>query len=171
MKKIFVCFLAAGSLLACKNEEKKTEVAEQNSATIEHIYKPTYIDNFKMGDPKNVLLVENFHKQLFEKNFKAAGELISDTVHFNNDDGSILNGKAAVLDFMEKNFSGITFKDYKISAIISVVGDNGHQWVDVWDEAELVTPDGKSQKLQWVDAFRIDNGKIVNFHGYVRPVK
>jgi len=108
---------------------------------------------------------------LFEKDFKKAGEMISDTALFNNEDGTTLKGKAAILEFMEKNFAGITFNNYQIAAILPVVGENGHQWVDVWDEAELVTPDGKSQKVQWVDAFRFENGKIVHFIGFGKTVK
>ena len=171
MKKVLLGFLVSASLIACTDAAKKTEIAEQKATTIEHIYKPTYTDNFKIGDQKNVLLAEQFHKLLFEKNFKEAGDMISDTAHFNNEDGSTLQGKAAILDFMEKSFSGITFKDYKIAAILPVVGENGHQWVDVWDEAELVTPDGKSQKYQWQDAFRFEGEKIVHFIGFGKAVK
>jgi predicted SnoaL-like aldol condensation-catalyzing enzyme len=170
MKKLLFCFLVSGSLIACNSSEKKSEVATTATA-VEHIYKPTYTDNFKIGDQKNVLLAEQFHKVLFEKDFKQASEMMSDTATFNNEDGTVLKGKAAILDFMEKNFSGITFNNYKIAAIIPTVGDNGHQWVDVWDEAELVTPDGKSQKYQWSDAFRFENGKIVNFVGFGKAVK
>ena len=49
MKKILLCFLASASLIACTNQETKTETAEQKSTTVEHIYKPTYTDNFKIG--------------------------------------------------------------------------------------------------------------------------
>jgi predicted SnoaL-like aldol condensation-catalyzing enzyme len=172
MKKVFLGLLVSASLIACTSTEKKTtESVEQTSAKVEHLYKPTYTDNFKIGDQKNVLLAEQFHKILFEKDFKQASELISDTALFNNEDGTTLKGKAAILDYMEKSFAGITFKNYQIAAILPVVGENGHQWVDIWDEAELVTPDGKSQKVQWVDAFRFENGKIVHFIGFGKTVK
>ena len=171
MKHLLLSFLVSASLIACTDASKKNETTETKATTVEHIYKPTYTDNFKIGDQKNVLLVEQFHKVLFEKDFKQAGEMISDTALFNNEDGSTLKGKAAILDYMQKNFAEITFKNYHITAILSVVGENGHQWVDVWDDAELVTPDGKSQKYQWVDAFRIDNGKIVHFVGFGKAVK
>jgi hypothetical protein len=172
MKKVFLGLLVAASFTACTSSEKKTaEMAEPQSDKVEHIYKPTYTDNFKIGDAKNVLLAEQFHKVLFEKDFKAAGDMISDTAIFENEDGSILKGKATILAYMEKSFEGLTFKNYEIGAIIPVVGENGHQWVDVWDQADLVTPDGKTQKVQWVDAFRFENGKIAQFLGYMKVVK
>lgn len=171
MKNLFFCMLISASFFACTNSVDQSKTAEKQTTQIEHIYKPAYTDNFKVGDPKNVLLAEQFHKLLFDKNFKEAGDLIADTVLFNNEDGSTLKGKAAVLDYMQKNFEGVTFKNYQIAAILPVVGENGHQWVDIWDEAEIVTPEGKSQKMQWVDAFRFENGKIVHFIGFGKTVK
>jgi ketosteroid isomerase-like protein len=52
-----------------------------------------------------------------------------------------------------------------------VVGENGHQWVDIWDEGDVVMPDGKTQKYQWMDAFRFEGGKIVHFVGFGKAVK
>jgi predicted SnoaL-like aldol condensation-catalyzing enzyme len=172
MKKVFLGLLVAASFAACTSTEKKTtETVEATTEKVEHLYKPTYTDNFKMGDQKNVLLAEQFHKLLFEKNFKAAGDMISDTANYNAEDGTVIKGKAGILEYMEKGFAGVTFKNYQIAAIIPVVGENGHQWVDIWDEAELVMADGKSQKYQWVDAFRFENGKIMDFIGFGKAVK
>ncbi len=171
MKKLLLSALVLSSLVACTESAKKTETAEQAAAPTEHIYKPTYTDNFKIGDAKNVLLAEQFHKILFEKDFKQAGDMIADTATYNAEDGTIIKGKAAIVDYMEKGFAGITFKNYQITAIIPVVGENGHQWVDIWDEGELVTADGKSTKYQWMDAFRFDGGKIVHFVGFGKAVK
>ena len=73
MKKVFLVLLVAASFAACTSTETKTtETVEATAATVEHLYKPTYTDNFKMGDQKNVMLAEQFHKVLFEKDFKAA---------------------------------------------------------------------------------------------------
>ncbi len=70
MKKLLLCFLVSASLIACTNQETKTETAEQKSATVEHIFKPTYSYNFKIGGEGNVLLVEKFHLAIFAKDFK-----------------------------------------------------------------------------------------------------
>jgi len=172
MKKVFLGLLVVASFAACTSTNTKTnETAEATSEKVEHLYKPTYTDNFKIGDQKNVLLAEQFHKVLFEKDFKAAGDMMSDTATMNADDGSVVKGKDSIIAYMEKNFTGITFKNFQILAIIPVVGENGHQWVNVWDEAVLEMADGKSQKYQWVDSFRFLDGKIVFFNGFGRAAK
>lgn len=172
MKKVFLGLLVTASFAACTSTETKTtEAVEATTEKVEHLYKPTYTDNFKIGDQKNVVMAEQFHKLLFEKNFKAAGDMMSDTATMNAEDGSTVKGKAAIMEFVEKSFTGVTFTNYQIAAIIPVVGENGHQWVDMWDEADLVMADGKTQKVQWMDAFRFENGKIVHFVGFGKAVK
>ena len=166
MKKVALSILAAAALFACSEAKK-----EETASPIEHIYKPTYTDNFKIGDQKNVMLAEKFHQDLFAKDYKKAGEIIADTAEFHNEDGTLIKGKAAILDFMEKGFSQVKFKNYEIVAIIPTVGENGHQWVNVWDKADVETPDGKTQKLVWVDSFRFENGKVVRFDGFVKALK
>lgn len=166
MKKIVLSILTAATMLAC-TEAKKEETAN----AVVHIYKPTYTDNFKIGDPNNALLAEKFHEDLFAQDYQKAGEIIADTAVFHNEDGTTIKGKAAILDFMQKSFAQVKFKNYEIVAIIPTVGENGHQWVNIWDKADVETPDGKTQKLAWVDSFRFENGKVVRFDGFVKAIK
>ena len=172
MKKVFLGLLVAVSFTACTSTETKpTETVEATAEKVEHLYKPTYTDNFKIGDQKNVLMAEQFHKSIFEKDFKAVAEMMSDTATYNVEDGSVLKGKAAIMEFVEKSLGAVTITNYQLTAIIPVVGENGHQWVDIWDEADVVMPDGKTQKVQWMDAFRFEGGKIVHFVGFGKNVK
>ena len=170
MKKLFVCFFAATSLIACKSEEKKTETAEQKSATVEHIFKPTYTDNFKIGGEGNVLIAEKFHQAIFAKDFKTLASFIADTAKFWMDDGTTINGKDSMMKFVEANFSKINVKNYKQAVSIPVVGENGHEWVLIWDEAD-VEADGKTTRVLWQDGFRFSNGKIVVMNGFVKYPK
>ncbi len=164
MKKLILSILASAALFACSEAKK-----EETASAVEHIYKPTYSDNWKIGDQKNVLIAEQIHKDLFAKDFAKVEAVLSDTAVFNNEDGSVLKGKVAVIDFMKKNFSAIKINNYKIIAIFPTVGENGHQWVDIWDQADVELPDGTIQKLVWMDAFRFENGKVVGFTGFVKP--
>jgi len=168
MKKLLFCFLASASLVACSNQETKT--AEQKTAKIEHIYKPTYTDNFKIGGESNVLLTEKFHQAMFAKDFKQVGDYLADTAVFWMEDGSTIKGKDSMMKFVEANFSNINIKNYKQAVILPVVGENGHEWVLVWDEAE-VESNGKTTRIQWQDGFRYSNGKVVAMNGFFKIPK
>lgn len=169
MKKIVLGLLVSTSLVACKNvETKETVTTEQAPAAIEHIYKPTYTDNFKIGDQKNVLIVEELHQAMFAKDFKKIGEYLSDTVVFDLEDGSTVKGKEASLAYMEKAFAELNIKNYSLTGAVPIVGENGHQWVIMFDKADIETPDGKTQKVSWVDAFRFEAGKVVHMNGYAK---
>ena len=177
MKKLILSTLVLSSLVACTNQEAKT--TENNPTTsktteataIEHLYKPTYTDNIKVGNQKNVLIVEQFHEAVFAKDYAKVESFLADTAVFYNEDGTTIKGKTAMIDFMKKNYAPYTFKNYKVSVTFPVVGDNGHQWVIMYDEADLIAPDGKSQYFQWVDAYRFDGDKIVGFNGFGKSPK
>jgi ketosteroid isomerase-like protein len=172
MKKLLFGILASTSLIACTSTEKKSETAEnQPAATIEHIYKPTYSNGTKMGDQKNVLLIEQFHQALFAKDFNKVGNFLVDTAQFYGDDGTIIKGKSALIDYMQKTFTPLDFKNFSVAVSMSVIGDNNQEWVLVWDNADVVLPDGKSQKFDWMDAFRVENGKIISFNGFAKSPK
>lgn len=172
MKKLFLGAILATSLIACTSTEKKsTETADQKSTAIEHIYKPIYTDNFKIGGEKNVLVAEQFHKALFAKDYAQIETLLADTAVFEMEDGTTVKGKANLMDYVKKNFSVLTFNNFEIGAIIPVVGENGDQWVDIWDRADVTTPDGKTQKYLWQDAYKFQDGKIVQFLGFGKSPK
>ena len=171
MKKLILCFAVSASLFACTEGAKKGESTEQAASTkIEHIYKPTYTDNFKIGDQNNVLITEKFHQAMFAKDFKQLEEYIADTAVFYMEDGTVIKGKETLMKFVEENFAKLNFNNFKEIVTIPVVGENGHEWVLMWDEAD-VEMDGKTQKVQWQDGFRFSNGKIVAMNGFVRYPK
>ncbi len=171
MKKLFFYFLLSTSLIACKNNESATAASTAMPEAVEKIYKPTYTDNFKMGNPENITIIEKLHQAIIAKDFAVMGDWLADDVVFQMDDGSTIEGKAVLLDFMEQNFSQITLENYSVGVSMSVVGENGHEWVLMWDEADLVMPDGTSQKVEWMDAFRLENGKVLVMNGFVKSPK
>lgn len=172
MKKSILAFALVVTLFACTNPSSKQEAtAVEKPTPIEHIFKPTYTDNFKIGDQKNVLLAEQLHQAIFAKDFNKIGESLADTVLFNLEDGSTIKGKEAALEYMTKAFSQITIKNYSLTGAVPIVGENGHQWVIMFDKADIETPDGKTQKVEWMDSFRFDKGKVVHVNGFVKSPK
>lgn len=172
MKKTIFTVALVVTLFACTNSSSKQDAATGETPTpIEHIYKPTYTDNFKIGDQKNVLLAEQLHQAIFAKDFAKIEEALVDTVLFNMEDGSIIKGKAAAMEYMKNAFSQMTIKNYSLTGAVPIVGENGHQWVIMFDKADVETPDGKTQKVEWMDSFRFENGKVVHMNGYVKSPK
>ena len=163
MKKLLILSLLFAFSSCANKETQKTESTE-----VDKIFKPTYTDNFKIGDPENILLIEKMHQSMISKDFDAIGEFLADDAIFYMEDGATIEGKSALLQFMGENFSQITLKNYSVGVSISVIGENGDEWVLMWDQADIELPDGSVQKLDWMDAFQLENGKIVAMNGFVK---
>lgn len=166
MKKLLILSLLFAFSSCANQETQKTESTE-----VDKIFKPTYTDNFKIGDPENILLIEKMHQGMISKDFEAVGELVADDAIFYMEDGATIEGKSALLEFMGENFSQITLQNYSVGVSISVIGENGEEWVLMWDQADIKMPDGSIQKVDWMDAFQIENGKIVAMNGFVKYPK
>lgn len=166
MKKLLILSLLFAFSSCANQETQKTESTE-----VDKIFKPTYTDNFKIGDPENILLIEKMHQGMISKDFEAVGELVADDAIFYMEDGATIAGKSALLEFMGENFSQITLQNYSVRVSISVIGENGEEWVLMWDQADIKMPDGSIQKVDWMDAFQIENGKIVAMNGFVKSPK
>lgn len=163
MKKLLILSLLFAFSSCANQETQKTESTE-----VDKIFKPTYTDNFKIGDPENILIIEKMHQSMISKDFDAIGEFLADDAIFYMEDGATIEGKSALLQFMGENFSQITLKNYSVGVSISVIGENGDEWVLMWDQADIELPDGSVQKLDWMDAFQLENGKIVAMNGFVK---
>ena len=166
MKKPLILSLLFAFSSCANQETQKTESTE-----VDKIFKPTYTDNFKIGDPENILIIEKMHQSMISKDFDAIGELVADDAIFYMEDGATIEGKSALLEFMGENFSQITLQNYSVGVSISVIGENGEEWVLMWDQADIKMPDGSIQKVDWMDAFQIENGKIVAMNGFVKSPK
>ena len=168
MKKLLPLALIV-TFISCTNQE--TEQPKAESVAIDKLFKPTYTDNFKIGDPENILLIEKMHQGMISKDFALVGELVDENAVFYMEDGATIQGKEALMNFMEANFTQITLKNYSVGVSISVIGENGDEWVLMWDTADIETPDGNTQKLDWMDAFQIADGQIVAMNGFVKSPK
>ena len=113
MKKLIYFTAIILILFACnptaepKNEQASEKTLVENST--EYIYEATYLDQFEMGNPENVLLVQKMHERILAKKFDEVYGLFSDSVVFRNADGSTTEGIAAVKEVMETGYSKVTF--------------------------------------------------------------
>ena len=146
--------------------------AQNTSETeVNYIYDATYLDSFEIGNPDLVLKVQEMHKHLINKDYEKAGSYMADNIVFRLEDGSTLEGKENCMKFMIDAYSSIEIKDYQVGVNFAVKGDNGHEWVLLWDSASIVSKTGESSAYSWMEAFRFEGGKIVTVNQYSKPVK
>ncbi len=155
-----ILFFACGQLK--QNESVETK-------KVDYIFEATYLDNFKIGNPELVLKVQEMHQYIINKDYEKAGSYLSDNIVFALEDGSRLEGKEKCMQFMIEGYSSIEIKDYQVAVNLAVTGDNGHEWVLLWDNANIVSKDGTSSGFNWMETFRFENGKIVAMNQFSKP--
>ena len=145
LKQIVVLFLFSSVFISC---EKKSEEVKPN---VNYIYEATYLDTFKMG------------------NYESAGSFLADNVEFRLEDGSTIEGKENCMKFMVEAYSAVEIEDYNVAVNLAVTGDNGDEWVLLWDNGSVVTEDGASSSFNWMESFQFENGKIVMMNQFSKP--
>jgi hypothetical protein len=173
MKSLLYLITIITLLFACspttelKNEQPPEKPLVENKT--DYIYDATYLDQFKMGNPENVLLVQKMHELILSKQFDEVYGLFSDSVIFRNGDGSTTEGIAAVKEVMETVYSKLTFENYRVGVNLAVTGDNGDEWVLLWDGVDIISPEGKKTSEQYMEAFFIVDGKIALINQFAKP--
>ncbi len=173
MKKLIYFTAIILILFACnptaepKNEQASEKTLVENST--EYIYEATYLDQFEMGNPENVLLVQKMHERILAKKFDEVYGLFSDSVVFRNADGSTTEGIAAVKEVMETVYSKVTFENYRVGVNLAVTGNNGDEWVLLWDQVDVISPEGKKTSELYMEAFMIVESKIVLMNQFSKP--
>ena len=122
-----------------------------------------------MGNPENVLLVQKMHELILAKQFDEVYGLFSDSVVFRNADGSTTEGIAAVKEVMETDYSKETFENYRVGVNLVVTGNNGDEWVLLWDQVDVISLEGKKTSELYMEAFMIVEGKIVLMNQFAKP--
>ncbi|OUU02833.1 MAG: hypothetical protein CBB92_02370 [Flammeovirgaceae bacterium TMED32] len=122
-----------------------------------------------MGNPENVLLVQKMHELILAKQFDEVYGLFSDSVVFRNADGSTTDGIAAVNEVMETDYSEVTFENYRVGVNLAVTGNNGDEWVLLWDQVDVISLEGKKTSELYMEAFMIVEGKIVLMNQFAKP--
>ena len=132
------------------------------------IYEATYEDSFTMGDEEKVLLVQEMHKFIIAKEYDKVANYLSDDVVFNLEDGSSIKGKETVIKFIYDNYSIADIKDYQVAVNFAVKGDNGDEWVLLWDIGKVVTAEGTAS-TDWMESFQFDGDKIIQMNQFSKP--
>ena len=139
---------------------------EAEEISTNYIYDATYLDTFEMGNDERVLLVQSMVRDLIAKDYAKVSEYLSEDVVFNLSDGSSIEGKEAALKHITETYSEVDIQDYNVAVNLAVTGDNGDEWVLLWDNGKVVDTDGNIASLNWMESFRFDGDKISFINQY-----
>ena len=167
MKKIVFLFATITFFLSCDQTQKKE--TQENPKKVDYIYEATYLDNFEIGNTDLVLKVQEMHQHIIAKNYEIVGEYLADNVVFGLEDGSLIEGKEACMKFMIEGYSSIEIEDYQVAVNLAVKGDNGHEWVLLWDNGTIVTADGTEMAYNWMESFQFEDDKIITMNQFSKP--
>ena len=101
-----------------------------------------------------------------EKGYHISG---SDDAIFKLEDGSSIEGKEAVIKFISDAYSVVDIKDYQVAVNFAVKGDNGDEWVLLWDNGKVVTAEGEASNYNWMESFQFDGDKIIQMNQFSKP--
>jgi len=132
----------------------------EHKSTVNYIYDATYLDTFEMGDENRVIIVQSLVRDLIAKDYTKVADYLSEDVVFNLSDGSLIEGKESAIKHITETYSEVDIEDYSVAVNLAVTGDNGDEWVLLWDEGNIVKSNGDSTTKNWMESFRFDGDKI-----------
>ena len=178
MRKIFVCFFAAGFLLSCNNENEKpvadetTPVTEKS--TVELPYTASYTSSWSTdvsdADLKTVLMT---YKDWSDGNMSGLESALADSVSFDMYTGDHFNLSKAGLVKMWS-----TLRDSLSSVKIDMQGwqkmyatDKKETYIVTWYDETDTYKNGKVDAGSFHDINQLKDGKLVYYAQYKRPLR
>ena len=70
---------------------------------------------------------------------------------------------------METVYSKVTFENYLVGVNLAVTGDNGDEWILLWDQVDVILQEGKKTSELYMEAFMILEGNIVLMNQFAKP--
>ena len=133
---------------------------DTNEISESYIYDATYLDSFEIGDKNKVVIVQSMVRDVIAKDYEKFADYLADDVVFNLADGSSLSGKESVIKHVKESYSQVEIEDYNVAVNLAVTGDNGDEWVLLWDNGKVVSDNGDVSSLNWMESFMFDGDKI-----------
>ncbi len=144
-----------------KDDDSKMKMKNDNGMMMDYPYKAGYSSNFAMGNPAHAKLVLDVWKD-WDDNMLDRHNFMADTIVWYLPDGSVTKGKEANLMAGKKLRSGLTSSVSTIDAFMPLRSvDMKEDWVAVWGTETDTWPDGKVDKKQIHEIWRINkDGKV-----------
>jgi hypothetical protein len=180
MKKAWLCFMIAASLLSCNDNSKTTETAttddnknKADTATtagpaMNLPYTAQYSSQFTTGDPKITEKILILFKQWDDNKLAEGKSLFADTVHFYANNWEFHGTRDSFFTVSQKQRDN--YKEIKtvVHAWIPMHStDKNEDWALIWSTAYLTDNKGKQDSTNFQDTWRLNkNGQFDLMYDY-----
>jgi hypothetical protein len=142
-----------------KNGDSKMKEAGMNDMSMP--YKANYSSNFRMGKPEHAKMILELWKD-WDDNAFDRHNYMADTVTMYFPDGSMVRGKDSALAGAKRYRGSMSSASSTLDAWMPLRSiDRNQDWVAVWGTETDTWPDGKTEKKDLHEIWRINkDGKI-----------
>jgi hypothetical protein len=136
---------------------------ESLAQNITYPYTANYSSNFKMGNPAHAKMILELWKD-WDDNAFDRHNYFADTVVMYLSDGSVIKGKDSVVAGAKKFRGSMSAAISSIDAWMPLKSvDKNEDWVAVWGTETDTYPDGKTEKREIHEIWRINKAGKVDF--------
>lgn len=161
---VFVCQESVAQQKVKMKEDKvkmKDKGMKMDNTT--YPYTASYSSNFRVGDPMNSKMILELWKD-YDNNTFDDHDYISDTAVMFFSDGSMVKGKDALLDGVKKHRGSLTNVSSTVDAWVPLKSvDKNENWVAIWGTETNTGADGKVEKKDIHEIWRINKDGKVDF--------
>ena len=173
MKKCFVFFLLATTLLACNNAPieggDKEEGENENSEKVSLPYKATNNPDWQPGSMANVAVAMNALKAYESNNFDSLQQILADTIEFHVDNFSFEGTRDSLIQIMKEQrdrYSSVVVNMHDYESVKSKA--RNQEWVGLWYTETTTMKNGQVDSIFVMDDIQIKNGKVTEIDSKMR---
>jgi hypothetical protein len=175
MKRLLITIGVLVLVFLCEENfaQGKVKMKEKStSATnMDYPYTANYSSNFRMGDPANSKMILNLWKD-WDDNAFSRHDYMADTIVMFFPDGTMAKGKDSVMAGAKRFRGALSSANSTLDAWVPLKSvDKNENWVALWGSETDTWPDGKTEKRDVQEIWRINKDGKVDFmkQFYAKP--
>ncbi|MEI9809283.1 MAG: hypothetical protein WDO16_16245 [Bacteroidota bacterium] len=161
MKQFFLCLAAASLLAACNNEKKTDSTAAEtkiDKPTVPLPFTASYSSSFEIGNPAySAMILQGSWKDWEKNTLDNMKSWVADTIVVFHSDDSMVQGADSLAARWKRGRAGYTSVIDTIDAVIPVYStDKKENWVLVWATEINTDTKGKTDTVALMETWRIN---------------
>ena len=159
----FLCKESVAQKQKIKTQKVSTKEKDMQMDNMSFPYTANYSSDFKIGNPANSKMILELWKD-FDDNAFDRHDYFADTAVMFLPDGSVVRGKDSITAAAKRYRGALSSSTSTLDAWVPLKSvDRNENWVALWGTETDTSPDGKTQKTDLQEIWRINKDGKVDF--------